>query len=824
MPSSISSGNHSVGTVTLSGPAPAEGILVNLTGSRALVSLPNLVTVASGASTATFNVDALNVTKTTSATIKASLSSVTKTAPLTITPATLSRLFVNPSAVTGGSNSTGNVVFSGPVAKSTTITLSSSSPSVVLPNTVTLDPGDSSIAFTISTSTVIEPTPVTITAKAGDQSQKAVLAVDPEGTIASISLTAPAEVGGTNNVYTSVYGVVNLATPAGNDNVTVSLSSSDPSVTVPSTITIDAGATSSSQFYVDTRPVTKDTVVTITAKANSSTKSTLFYVDVPFLLTTTPESVIGGQSSTGRITIQSTAPTGGATFTLSCYGSGISVPPTATIPAGAKTVTFPITTTAAANVDVYGWIYAADPSCALLGTPLMVNGSWAIQNVWLSPQAVSAGASTSLTVVLNGPAPAGGEVVNISAYNYWNSSYPACVTVPPKVTVPAGQSSLVVPISTTSVSIPTTASISATIGTGFNFNTSVQLEITPAVPGITYTLLNPTNATSSAAFGVSSKVQGGSASNLTASHAGIWKGRANSFTDLNPANWADSAIAGVSGNLQVGTVSNTLNMQATHAAAWQGNAESFVDLNPPGAAGSSAYGVSGGTIVGSVLVPVTESGQTNQISHASLWAVTSSNYIDLDPNGSGSAAYAVDGNAVVGSLGSQAALWPLGTAASYVSLQPPSWNHSIAYGVSGNTQVGSVFSVSGVNFTGPHASLWTGTAASFWDLHPMGPLTSQAFAVSGDIVVGTVNYYPYGGDGVYPVHAAMWSGNSLTFIDLVAAVGASWENSSAKGVYSDSTGIYIVGTCDEGAILWHIPAGVLPRVPSRPSNDRSKPK
>jgi len=74
------------------------------------------------------------------------------------------------------------------------------------------------------------------------------------------------------------------------------------------------------------------------------------------------------------------------------------------------------------------------------------------------------------------------------------------------------------------------------------------------------------------------------------------------------------------------------------------------------------------------------------------------------------------------------------------------------------------------------------------------------------------------------VHAAIWSGDGSTFIDLQAAIGANWATSSATAVFTDSTGIYVVGNCDAGAILWHIPPGLLPIARSHSPNNPGKPK
>ena len=111
------------------------------------------------------------------------------------------------------------------------------------------------------------------------------------------------------------------------------------------------------------------------------------------------------------------------------------------------------------------------------------------------------------------------------------------------------------------------------------------------------------------------------------------------------------------------------------------------------------------------------------------------------------------------------------------------------------------------NIYGPYAARWTGSSGSYVSLDVQGDIYSSANAVSGDITVGYV-LCPYG----YGYHAALWLDSASTFIDLVALAGQSWKNASATSVYSDSTGITIGGYCDQGAIVWHIPASDLPKL------------
>jgi uncharacterized membrane protein len=109
--------------------------------------------------------------------------------------------------------------------------------------------------------------------------------------------------------------------------------------------------------------------------------------------------------------------------------------------------------------------------------------------------------------------------------------------------------------------------------------------------------------------------------------------------------------------------------------------------------------------------------------------------------------------------------------------------------------------------TGPYAARWSGSSSSFVNLDVPGDAFSTASAVSGDVAVGYVTC-----PGPYGTHAALWLDTATSFIDLDALVGATWKNAYATSIYTDSTGITIGGRCDDGAVLWHIPAVQLPRL------------
>src|SRR5436190_1580717 len=84
-PTSVIGGaQSSMGTVTLSGPAPAGGAQVMLSSSNGAASVPSSVIVPAGSSSATFTVNTSVVLLSTSATISASYNSTTQTASLTV--------------------------------------------------------------------------------------------------------------------------------------------------------------------------------------------------------------------------------------------------------------------------------------------------------------------------------------------------------------------------------------------------------------------------------------------------------------------------------------------------------------------------------------------------------------------------------------------------------------------------------------------------------------------------------------------------------------------------------------------------------------------
>jgi hypothetical protein len=86
-PATVKGGTSSRGTVTLTGPAPAAGVVVNLaSGNAAVAQVPRTLTIPVGAKSATFTVKTKHVSANSTVTISVSYAGVRKQAALTVTP------------------------------------------------------------------------------------------------------------------------------------------------------------------------------------------------------------------------------------------------------------------------------------------------------------------------------------------------------------------------------------------------------------------------------------------------------------------------------------------------------------------------------------------------------------------------------------------------------------------------------------------------------------------------------------------------------------------------------------------------------------------
>jgi uncharacterized repeat protein (TIGR03803 family) len=181
-PASVTSGKTTIGTVTLTAPAPTGGFLVTLTSSdTSVVSVPVSITVPAGAASATFTATTVPVASTSTATITATAGVISKQTTLTNIPAavSLSLISLSPATVKGGVTAQGTATLSNPApAGGALITLTSSNTgAATLPASVTVPAGAVSATFTITTNAVTATTGVTVTGTYLGASQSASLTV-----------------------------------------------------------------------------------------------------------------------------------------------------------------------------------------------------------------------------------------------------------------------------------------------------------------------------------------------------------------------------------------------------------------------------------------------------------------------------------------------------------------------------------------------------------------------------------------------------------------------------------------------------------------------
>ena len=170
-------------------------------------------------------------------------------------------------------------------------------------------------------------------------------------------------------------------------------------------------------------------------------------------LALSPQYLVGGQPSTGTITLAAPAPSGGITVALKSSVTAVAtVPPTVVVPEGQTTASFPISTKLV-TVDTNSTI------TAIFGTTTLTN-SLIVQpllaGLLVSPISLIGGGTFTGVVTLNAPAPSGGVVVYLSSAN-------SVVTTPVSVNVPQGATvSSQFALTSSPVTVQTVAAISAT--------------------------------------------------------------------------------------------------------------------------------------------------------------------------------------------------------------------------------------------------------------------------------------------------------------------------------------------------------------------------
>jgi hypothetical protein len=237
-------------------------------------------------------------------------------------------------------------------------------------------------------------------------------------------------------------------------------------------------------FPVTTLPVAASRRVTLTAAWGSVAVPIDVGITPPQLasLALTPTALKGGTPGSGTVTITGPAPATGTLVTLAGDKESLaSLPPSVTVPAGATTASFPLSTRPVTTPSVFT-LTAALGSQVRYGT-LVLTGAL-VSSLALEPGRVTGGAPAQGTVKLAQPAPADGVVITLTSTN-------AAAAVPASVMVPAGATTATFAITTQTVSSGTTVLITASYA-GVSWETAT-LTVLPA--GIASLGLDPSSTT-----------------------------------------------------------------------------------------------------------------------------------------------------------------------------------------------------------------------------------------------------------------------------------------------------------------------------------------
>jgi hypothetical protein len=468
---STAGGNDVTGTITLDGKAPAGGLVVAVSSSSTRVVVPATVTIPEGQTSATFTATTVPTATATAVTVTASARGVVLNKGITITAPVVVSVTSTPGNITGSNTGTATVTLDGPAPASWALTVTSDNAALgfglvagvpVTTKTTSVTTGSRSVNVGINTAYVTADTAVTVTATRAGVSASTVVNVLPPAP-ADVVLTPASVRGGTN---TSLKVNITCKAPVG--GLVVALASNRSVATPVAMVTVLAGQTSATTS-VPTSTVSATATAVLSATANSYTKTATLTItpSIPTGVSFAPGVVVGGNTSTGRVSLNGPAGPDGAVVTLVSSSPKVTVPATVTVPAGASSVNFTASTvTIPSNINA---------TVRATFNSVTATGTIAVQapkpsTLMYNPTVLTGGKTGVGQVTLNGKAPAGGYEVLLTADN-------GIFTIPASVTVAEGATSATFPVSALIVDTDTVVTTTATAN-----GTTITRTITVAAP------------------------------------------------------------------------------------------------------------------------------------------------------------------------------------------------------------------------------------------------------------------------------------------------------------------------------------------------------
>ncbi len=270
-PNSVLGGENASATVSISTPAPAGGLVVDLSTDDAAATIsPAQVTIPAG-QTSPVAADVITITTESVpddvlVTVTASLGIFSSDVDtLLVRAPAVESLVINPNEIAGGGTATGVVTIEGPAPAGLVLTIASDASQATVPATVTVPEGATTATFPITTTVVAADVLATITVTGSSTVVSAELSIV-AASVARITFN-PNVVRGGNNVTMTI--TLNRVAPAG--GVVLSVVSDMTNVARPtvSTVTVPAGSMSVN-VPVTTSRVVRRATVGFTATVNST--------------------------------------------------------------------------------------------------------------------------------------------------------------------------------------------------------------------------------------------------------------------------------------------------------------------------------------------------------------------------------------------------------------------------------------------------------------------------------------------------------------------------------------------------------------------------
>jgi len=382
-------------------------------------------------------------------------------------------LVLNPSTVVGGNPVSGTVNLNYPAPSSGLVVSLGSDMNVASPpSKVTVPAGQLSTSFSVSTTPVSAPVTAIITAQPGID-VTATLTIDPAPLVSVSVNPSTVAAGGTST------GTVTLGSKAGPSGITVSLSTNNSAATVPTSVTVASGQTSAT-FAISAGGVDKPTNVAVIGSFNGVSQSASLTINPSALtsLSVNPTTVVGGNPSTGTVSLNGPAGPSGTVVRLSSNDSISKPPASVTVPSGLMSTNFTVATigvSAQATSTITAQLDSKSNTAYLTVNPAT------LVSVSVNPTAVSGGNPSTGTISLNGQAGPGGISVSLSSSS-------SVASVPALCVVPAGQASGTFMVSTTGVSAQSSATITAKFG-----QKTPTTTLTIVAATLSYVSFNPTS-------------------------------------------------------------------------------------------------------------------------------------------------------------------------------------------------------------------------------------------------------------------------------------------------------------------------------------------